>query len=83
MLDTVTHETFEPLIGQKFTLSTPEQTQHQFELTYVEQLPIPAAAAAPEQSLPAARRSRSFSSVNRCSRRPSIRCSTIRWAASR
>ena len=41
MLDTVTHETFEPLIGQKFILSTPEQTEHPFELTYVEQLPVP------------------------------------------
>jgi hypothetical protein len=41
MLDTVTHETFESLIGQKFTLFTPDQAQHQFELTDVEQLPIP------------------------------------------
>lgn len=39
MLDKVTHETFEPLIGQRFTLSHEDQ-QYAFELTDVEQLPV-------------------------------------------
>lgn len=40
MLETLTYEMFEPLVGQKFTLTNGEET-HAFELTFVEPLPIP------------------------------------------
>lgn len=40
MLEKLTHEMFEPLVGQTFTLTNAEQT-FAFELTDVEQFPVP------------------------------------------
>jgi hypothetical protein len=40
MLETLTYEMFEPLIGQTFTLTNADQTLA-FELTDVEPLPVP------------------------------------------
>lgn len=40
MLDQMTHETFEPLIGQKFTVTLPDEQSVQFELIDVEELPV-------------------------------------------
>jgi hypothetical protein len=40
MLDKVTFESFEPLIGQKFKLTLPDSEVVDFELVDVEELPI-------------------------------------------
>ena len=39
MLDKLTHESFEPLIGQNFKLSVPDR-EYEFRLVDVEQLPV-------------------------------------------
>ena len=39
MLDKLTLETFEPLIGQKFTVTVPDTDPVEFELVEVEELP--------------------------------------------
>ncbi len=41
MLDTLTWEMFEPLLDQKFKVTTPEGATYDFELVDVQQLPTP------------------------------------------
>jgi hypothetical protein len=40
MLETLTHESFEPLIGQAFKLTLPDAQVLEFKLSDVEELPI-------------------------------------------
>lgn len=41
MLEKLTHEMFEPLIGQKFQVTAPDHESLEFELVDVEPLPTP------------------------------------------